>query len=425
MIILGIETSCDETAIAVLEQKNGRVQILSNIVATSLELQANFGGVFPEQASREQLKSIIPVLDQALSQAFPNFKTDNQINYSQGDDERGAPSSTRNEMRMSDGAVSRQDPLSKKQHLPKTGPINFPPPIDAIAVTQGPGLIGSLLIGVETAKTLSLVWNKPLIPVNHLLAHFYANWVNQSLDISHLSLDKNKKTNDQRLTTKDYIPTFPALGLLVSGGHTDLVLFQDHLKYTYLGGTRDDAAGECFDKSARLLGLPYPGGPAISKRAALGNPRAYLLPKPMQGSKNFDFSFSGLKTAVATLVNQLTSNGTSPLTDTQINDLSASIEATICQVLVKKTIRALQIHKVTNLMVAGGVAANTTLRNLLKFEIGKLVLSEVEGLKINLFIPPPHLCTDNGVSTATAGFFISPINNPLDLEANPNLSLSY
>src|SRR3989338_1513354 len=189
MIILGIETTCDETGAAVLEQKKDKIIILSNVVASSASLQAKYGGIIPEQAAREQIKSIIPVIETALN---ASRLTLNDIN--------------------------------------------------AIAVAYGPGLIGSLLVGVETAKTLAYVWNKPLIPVNHLIGHFYANFIGGT-------------------------PRFPCLGLLVSGGHTDLVLFKSHGKYIYLGGTRDDAAGECFDKCARLLGLPYPGGPEISKLA--------------------------------------------------------------------------------------------------------------------------------------------------------------
>src|SRR5438105_2960049 len=226
MIILGIETSCDETAAAVLEQKNGRIQILSNVVASSASLQAKYGGIIPEQAAREQIKSIIPVIEEALKEAFPNY-TLYPIPY------------------------LREAKASSAYTL-----------IDAIAVTYGPGLIGSLLVGVETAKTLATVWKKPLIPINHLLGHFYANWIQSSP------------------------PTFPCLGLLVSGGHTDLVLFTDHGKYLYLGGTRDDACGECFDKCARLLGLPYPGGPEISRLANSGDPKSFNLPRPMINSKN-------------------------------------------------------------------------------------------------------------------------------------------
>lgn len=360
MKILGIETSCDETAAAILQQDENGIHILSNVVASSLELQAKWGGVVPEQAAREQIKSIIPVITEAL-----------------------------NESRLT---------------------IND---IDAIAVTQGPGLIGSLLVGVETAKTLSLIWHKPLIPVNHLIGHFYANWiklVNSSLE--------NSSKNESTRSNRNEVPSFPCLGLLVSGGHTDLVLFEDHGKYKYLGGTRDDASGECFDKCARLLGLPYPGGPQISKQALEGNTNTYKLPIPMQSSNDLDFSFSGLKTAVLHLINDLTNKRLNELTAQQINDLCAAIEDTIIKSLVQKTLKALKIHQVNQIMVAGGVAANQKLRDNLKFEIENLKL------KIDLFIPIPKLCTDNGAMIASAAFFLKP-EDPLKIEANPNLSLAY
>ena len=335
MIILGIESSCDETAAAVLRQDEDGITILSNVIASSLELQAKYGGVVPDQAAREQLKAIIPVITEALSQAN----------------------------------ITKDD-------------------LDAIAVTQGPGLIGSLLMGVETAKTLSRVWQKPLIPINHLIAHFYGNWIDR---IS---------------------PTFPCIGLLVSGGHTDLLLFKNHGEYEYLGGTRDDAAGECFDKCARLLGLPYPGGPQISKIAVAGNPTSYDLPRPMIHSNDYDFSFSGLKTAVANLVQQI------ELTDQAKANLAASIQEAIVEVLVKKTLKAAQNLNIDNIMIAGGVAANTRLTESFKFEIQNLKF------EIKLHIPPPNLCTDNGATTAAAAFFHQPTQNPLSIQANPNLSFS-
>ncbi|MBI2039717.1 tRNA (adenosine(37)-N6)-threonylcarbamoyltransferase complex transferase subunit TsaD [Candidatus Microgenomates bacterium] len=372
MIILGIETSCDETGAAVLSfdsaqdhGKNGRIQILSNIVASSASLQAKYGGVIPEQAAREQIKSIIPVIEESLRLAS-----------------------------LTQGSSIE---------------------LDAIAVTYGPGLIGSLLVGVETAKTLSLVWNKPLIPINHLIGHFYANWI------------------------EDKTPTFPCIGLLVSGGHTDLVLFTDHGKYEYLGGTRDDAAGECFDKCARLLGLPYPGGPEISKLATKGDALRFNLPRPMIDSDDFDFSFSGLKTAVARIVSENSeklrhpagqnirnsdtlkhrSSDTPSYSESFRNDLAASIEQAIVDVLVKKTIAAAQKYKVEQIMVAGGVAANEKLVDRLQVSVNSM------NPKIKLHIPPPELCTDNAAMTAAAGFFEKRRANHLTLQADPNLSLSY
>lgn len=336
MIILGIETSCDETAAAILTNDNNRITILSNVVASSASLQAKYGGIIPEQAAREQIKSIIPVIEESLQVSGYSAQA-----------------------------------------------------LDAIAVTYGPGLIGSLLVGVETAKTLATIWNKPLIPVNHLLGHFYANWID---------------------TTP---PSFPCIGLLVSGGHTDLVLFTDHNKYEYLGGTRDDAAGECFDKCARLLGLPYPGGPEISKLASQGQALRFELPRPMINSKDSDFSFSGLKTAVARIVDSEQVTG-----DSEKANLAAGIEEAIVNVLVDKTIKAAKLHKVKNIMIAGGVAANLKLVSSLQVTVDSL------NPKIKLHIPPPNLCTDNGAMIAAAGFFSKPIKDPLKLQADPNLSLS-
>ena len=359
MIILGIETSCDETAAAVLLRDQKGIHILSNVVASSASLQAKYGGIIPEQAAREQIKSIIPVIQEALSQAFPKIRLPR-------------PSGARN-----DGIG-----------------------VDTIAVTYGPGLIGSLLVGVETAKTLALVWNKPLIPVNHLMGHFYANWINTSSDYS---LPSSTVVGSRK---SEVIPSFPCLGLLVSGGHTDLVLFTNHGKYKYLGGTRDDAAGECFDKCARLLGLPYPGGPEIAKLASQGDALRFKLPIPMKGSKDFDFSYSGLKTAVAGIVNSGQVTG-----DSKTN-LAASIEETIVISLVDKVMLALKSYPVKDIMIAGGVAANQRLVSELNV---KCQMSNVK-----LFVPPSELCTDNGAMIAAAAFFQKPIKDPLSLQADPN-----
>ena len=367
MIILGIETSCDETAAAVVQKHKDRITILSNIVASSASLQEKFGGIIPEQAAREQIKSIIPVIEEALEQAFPGKRLPR-------------PFGTRN------------DELG----------------IDAIAVTYGPGLIGSLLVGVETAKTLAKVWDKPLIPINHLLGHFYANWIQE--DVSsikyHVSSIENKKIHNTKYKIQN-TPQFPCLGLLVSGGHTDLVLFTDHNKYKYLGGTRDDAAGECFDKCARLLGLPYPGGPQISKLAEKGDPTKFKLPVPMKESKDLDFSYSGLKTAVSGLANQITS-------ESDRANLAAAVEETIIISLIDKLVLASKIYNVEQIMVAGGVAANQRLSEQLIKTFPRQ----------GILIPPPNLCTDNGAMIAAAGFFTKSANNPLSIQANPNLSLS-
>ena len=374
MLILGIETSCDETSAAILEQKDGRIQILSNVVASSASLQSKYGGIIPEQAAREQLKSIISVIEESLQIA----------------------------------GYSGQE-------------------IDAIAVTYGPGLIGSLLVGVETAKVLSKLWNKPLIPINHLLGHFYANWIqDERSDKSFFSGVPEKSQKNDVISKSDLV--FPCIGLLVSGGHTDLVLFTGHGKYQYLGGTRDDAAGECFDKCARLLNLPYPGGPEISKLAQFGNPKAFDLPRPLIHSKDFDFSFSGLKTAVARIVNQLNSElvkqknkNNQPINrlTNQLPNLCASIEAAIIETLVKKTVEAAKCYKVEQIIVAGGVAANQKLVSTLRQTIND------ERLTINISIPQPSLCTDNAAMIAAAAFFCKPRPKAENLQANPNLSLAY
>ncbi len=361
-IILGIETSCDETSAAVLHKNDETIKILSNVISSSADLQATYGGIIPEQAAREQLKAIIPVIQESLKKANKTI-----------DD------------------------------------------IDAIAVTYGPGLIGSLLIGVETAKVLASTYKKPLIPVNHLIGHFYANWI--KFDNSHHS------------------PSFPSIGLLVSGGHSDLVLFKNHGNYTYLGGTRDDAAGECFDKSARLLGYPYPGGPKISKFAERGDENKITMPIPMQDSGDYDFSFSGLKTFFLNLVEKefnttsfdpenaesrwkrITSNDMEE-NDQKIADMCASLEKTIITSLTRKTIKAMKQYQITNLIVAGGVAANRKLKTTLEETIKKEFPNGVVSL------PDTSLCMDNASMIASAAFFLEPTDDITNLQANPNLSLN-
>lgn len=336
MLILGIETSCDETAASVI--KDGK-EILSNIVATSSEMHAKTGGIIPEQAARQQVKSIIPVINEALKKA----------------------------------GVTKED-------------------IDQIAVTVGPGLIGSLLVGVETAKTLSFVWEKPIVPVNHLAAHIYANW-----------LEAEKE------------PPLPALSLVVSGGHTDLVVMHKHGKLEWLGGTRDDAAGEAFDKTARLLGLPYPGGPAISKETEKylnKNPdeKLDLFPRPMVDEENFDWSFSGLKTAVLREVNENE--------DKSVERLSAEIQEAIVDVLVEKTLNAAEKFKPNSLLLSGGVAANKRLREKFKQRVSK------RGIEVDFRVPKPKLCTDNATYIASFANFNNKPVSWQKVDANPQLSIT-
>ena len=293
MTILGIETSCDETAAAVVKiESDKNIELLSNIVATSLSLHAKTGGIIPEVAAREQVKFIIPVIEESLKVL--------------------------------------KDPQRE---------------IDAIAVTVGPGLIGSLLVGVETAKAMSYAWNKPIIPVNHLFGHIYANFIGE-----------NKIE-------------FPAVALIVSGGHTDLVLIKNHGRIKWLGGTRDDAAGEAFDKTGRLLNLPYPAGPEIERLATGITKDVYNFPRPLISSDDYDFSFSGLKTAV---LRETQKN--EQLNTERISNICYSLSEAIFDVLIKKTLRAANEYNAKSILLGGGVAANQTLRE--KFQLSIILKIE-------------------------------------------------
>lgn len=340
MIILGIETSCDETAAALIKAKKGdkKVQLLSNIVASSLPIHAQTGGIIPENAAREQVKYIIPVIEKTI-----------QI-------------------------------LKRPENE-----------IDAIAVTIGPGLIGSLLVGVETAKVFSYIWKKPLIPVNHLFGHMYANFI------------KSENNNDIE---------FPALALIVSGGHTDLVLIKKHGSIKWLGGTRDDAAGEAFDKIGRLLKLPYPGGPYVEKYAEGIKNDVYNFPRPIIDSDDFDFSFSGLKTAVLREVEKIDKE---KLSNETIKNISYSLQKAIFDVLIKKTMKAAVRFGVKSIILGGGVAANQSLKKSFELEI------ENSKLKIPFFVPEKKLCTDNGAMIATAAFFNHKETDWIKIQANPEL----
>jgi N6-L-threonylcarbamoyladenine synthase len=352
MNILAIETSCDETAAAVVA--NG-TRILSNVVASSAAMHVKTGGIIPEQAARQQVKSIIPVLSEAIS-----------------------------------------DIGIKK--------------IDTIAVTIGPGLIGSLLVGIETAKTLAAIWQKPIIPVNHLVGHIYANFIYEE------NIEHRTKNTEQ---TANKTPRFPALCLLVSGGHTDLVLMKGHGKMRWIGGTRDDAAGEAFDKCARLLGLGYPGGPSIAAQAAklqiLNSKLQIKLPRPMMDEDNFEWSFSGLKTAV---LREVENNSKLKSNQRWKEGLSFEIQEAICDVLVAKTLRAVEKFMPKSLLVAGGVAANIRLREKFRLEI------ENSKLKIDFRVPPVQLCTDNAAYIASCAYFnYSPLAYD-KIDANPQLTIT-
>ncbi|QQS20240.1 tRNA (adenosine(37)-N6)-threonylcarbamoyltransferase complex transferase subunit TsaD [Candidatus Saccharibacteria bacterium] len=437
MIILGLETSCDETAVAIVQDGD---TLLSNVVASSMDLQAQYGGVVPELAARSHIEVINSVLDEALTEAGCTW-----------DD------------------------------------------IDGIAVTYGPGLGGSLLIGVLTARTIAIIHNKPLYAINHVEAHVYANFlttvkklqarsasderselgeceqtVNEAIlapEESQVSLQKQLSEYKLPLTQ----PHFPLLALIVSGGHTQLALFNDHFDYTLLGQTHDDAIGEAFDKVAKIVGLPYPGGPSIGKKALEGNPQAFDFPKAKishistqlqkirhtrkasapqpsnsivsKGDTNsalisyslthdsgtnssYDFSFSGLKTAVLRTAQQLigadhtfpSKNLPERLSEAQKADVAASFQRIAIETVVDKTLLAYEEFKPASVVIAGGVAASAELRRQL-----------AERLPCPIAYTDPRLCTDNGAMIATLGCFMmkcgKPVSDPYSLGIHPNLSM--
>ncbi|HHV61774.1 MAG TPA: tRNA (adenosine(37)-N6)-threonylcarbamoyltransferase complex transferase subunit TsaD [Firmicutes bacterium] len=336
VVILAFETSCDETSCAVVVG-DGSLRVASNIVASQVELHQRFGGVVPEIASRSHVEAIIPVLDRAFGDA---------------------------------GIEPHQ--------------------VDAVAVTFGPGLVGSLLVGLSAAKAAASALGVPLIGINHIEAHIYANF----------------------LEHPDLAP--PLVCLTVSGGHTDLVYFRNHGDYDVIGRTRDDAAGEAFDKVARILGLGYPGGPAIDRLAASGDPAAVTLPRAYLEEGSYDFSFSGIKTAVLNYVNGLRQKGL----EIPVRDLAASFQAAVIEVLAEKAIRAATATGVGRLALSGGVAANRGLRRLLEDRCRD------EGLE--LYYPSPSLCTDNAAMVGCAGYYhyIRGSSGEGPVNAVPGVSLS-
>jgi N6-L-threonylcarbamoyladenine synthase len=353
MKVLGIETSCDESAAAVIEDGH---RLLSNAVASSMDLHAKYGGVIPEIAARSHIEAILPVIQQALDDAQCTW-----------DD------------------------------------------IDAIAVTYGAGLGGSLLVGVLTARTLAIAHDKPLYAINHVAAHIYANFLTS--------------TSLPGLVMRQSQPSFPMLAIIVSGGHSQLVLFRDHFDYTLLGQTQDDAIGEAFDKVAKIIGLPYPGGPNVEKIAQLGDAYAFKLPKAKMAEK-YDFSFSGLKTAVLRLAQaQIGEDYTFPstklperLSEAQKANIAASFSRTAVETMVDKVLLAIEEFSPTSVVIAGGVAASGELRKQLTSK-----------LPLPIEFPDFKLCTDNGAMIATLGYFKAslgqPAANPYTLDIEPNLSM--
>ena len=328
MYILGIESSCDDTSVSIV--KDGCEEI-ATVISSQIDIHKLYGGVVPEIASRHHIKNITIVLEECLERA--NLTMDD---------------------------------------------------IDAIAVTYAPGLIGSLLVGLEAAKTLSFVYNKPLIKVHHIAGHIYANNLVNKME-------------------------FPLLALVVSGGHTELIYMEDHYKFKKLGGTLDDAVGECYDKVGRILGVPYPGGPVIDKMAHEGND-TYSLPIPLNDD-SYNFSFSGLKSAVINLVHNEEQRGN----EIRQEDLATSFQNVVVKSLTEKTMRAVEEFNIKNLILAGGVAANSGIRDKLK--------ELCDNRDVKLTVPPIKLCTDNGAMIAAAGYYAYKDGRIADLSLNSKSSL--
>ena len=337
--ILAIESSCDETAAAIIE--NG-TYLIANVVASQMDIHARYGGVFPEVASRQHVLSILPVVKECLTEAH---------------------------MSLAD--------------------------LDAIAVTSGPGLAGSLLVGLNAAKGMAMGAGKPLIGVNHLEGHIYSAWVR-----------KGQHTSENAISELD----FPHIALLVSGGHTEIILMRGHLDFEKMGSTRDDAAGEAFDKTARLIGLPYPGGPNIQVAAENGDDARFAFPRA-RTENPYDFSFSGLKTAVLREVRQFEAQGHA----LPQNDLAASFQMAVVDVLVNKTIQAAKQFDVKSILVAGGVSANQKLRQTFK-----------QRSDVPVFFPDFEFCTDNAAMVAAAASqrFLQGKVSDLAIDVQPSWSIT-
>lgn len=418
MKILAIETSCDETAIALVEvtEKSGKTKfkILGNEVSSQIALHTQYGGVFPMMAKREHGKNILGVLTKVLTEAklYKPLKTAIKL--------------SNKETEKIQKILEREEDLYKN-FLDEITKIKNPK-IDAIAVTTGPGLEPALWVGISFSKALSSYWNIPFIPVNHMEGHIFSIFPNQGKSFT---VDSDKKI-------------FPIISLLVSGGHTELVLMKDWMKYKKIGKTRDDASGEAFDKVARVLGLPYPGGPEVSKLAAqerssnVFSIHPFTLPRPMINSKDYDFSFSGLKTAVLYLVRDLKEKYNEkelkklfgPNSSWQ-QKVACEFENSVVEVLVSKTIKALREYGAKTLIVGGGVSANKYLQEIMSQKITELNFSSPTTKKITkkiqVYFPTRSLTGDNALMIGIAGFFQFKnkkiAKNLNSVKANGNLSL--
>lgn len=340
MKVLAIESTCDETAAAVVESCGAGVKVLQNVVASSVLMHQKYGGIVPEVAAREQIRSIVPVITEAVGEEKDNLQ--------------------------------------------------------GIAVSYGPGLMGSLLVGVESAKALAWAWSKPLYAVNHMAAHVFANWIVEDSSAE--------------------VPVFPAVSLVVSGGHTDIVLMKDEKNWEWVGGTRDDAVGEAFDKAARLLGLPYPGGPEISKavdrvteemKEKFG--KRYKLPRPLLNEDNLDMSFSGLKAAISKIV-----TGLGDIDEETRDMLAWEFSEAVIEVLIRKTMLAVEKYHPKSVLMAGGVAANKQLRESLR--------AEVEKRDRKFFCPELKYCGDNAAMVGAVAILAPHEVKPVELRPDPSVT---
>ncbi len=400
-IILAIETSCDDTCVAVIKitgKKQPKFKILANIVSSQVKLHAKYGGVYPTLARREHQRNLIPVLKKALKKAGILEKSKIQMtNVKQNPNDK---------CQMLGKILEREPELLKD--LTKFLKKYEKPKVDAIAITVGPGLDPCLWVGVNFAKVLSFYWNLPIIPVNHIEGHILANLI---LPIRQTQKSLNYQTTNQfgdqvsipikRNGLASFQKIFPAICLVVSGGHTQLILMKSIGRYKIIGETRDDAAGECFDKVARILGLGYPGGPAIAAMAARLNLQSLIfnlhLPRPMIYQKNYDFSFSGLKTAV--LYDFKKRPEKTKKSKQYVKEMAKEIQQAIVDVLVKKTIRAAKDYKVKSIIIGGGVSSNKELRKQFKKIIKK------EKLSFEFYAPNFKLSSDNAAMIGVAGYF--------------------
>jgi N6-L-threonylcarbamoyladenine synthase len=377
--ILAIETSCDETSVAITDFSRNQVRVLSHIILSQIPVHKKFGGVVPNLTKREHQRNLVPILLQTLKEAgwLKKSKIENR------------KSKLQIKIQNAINKILEREPELSKQFKNKIVPMK-PPPIDAIAVTYGPGLAPALWVGVNFAKALACLWQKPLVRVNHMAGHFFSAFL--------------KKSGKENSKFKIQNSKFPILGLLVSGGHTELVLVKKPWKFKVIGETLDDAAGEAFDKTARILGLNYPGGPEISRlaemeiqssKSQITNKFKIRLPRPMINSKDYNFSFSGLKTAVLYLVRDLGHKKAKRLRPL----IAKEFQDAVVEVLVKKTIRAAKKYKVKTVLLGGGVAANKLLRYSLTNEIKRALPDSC------FMLPDSSLTGDNALMIAAAAYF--------------------